>query len=215
MQKFSVYRSDQVRYAETGGNFPYIFIVRQKPKPLESNMKVLQGFLIAIGIATTLGVSQFSAIEKASSQTSSLRGKFDGKNLQEARIRSVGELAVAVEVNGQQWFASRRGETNFSKIRGCTVGDFNGDGTSDIACLYDYDNFDVGIWALISDGKNFNSSIWWRSGKGNLNPGAIVGQIESIDNNSDGLSDLKMPYLYPNNIRNDIVFYSDGKKFYR
>lgn len=178
-------------------------------------MKVLKKFFIAIGIATTVGLFQLSTIEEAYSQTSSLRGKFDGRDLQEARIRSVGELAVAVEVNGQQWFTSRRGETNFSKILGCTVGDFNGDGKSDIACLYDYGNFDVGVWTLISDGRNFNSSIWWRSGKGNLNPSAVAGKIESIDNNNDGLSDLKMPYLYPNNIRNDIVFYSDGKKFYR
>ena len=170
---------------------------------------------IAIGIATTVGLSQFSIIEDAYSQTSGLRGRFDGRNLQEARIRSVGELAVAIEVNEQQWFATRQGETNFAKILDCTVGDFNGDGKSDITCLYDYGNFDVGVWTLISDGRNFNSSIWWRSGKRNLNPSSIAGKIESIDNNDDGLSDLKMPYLYPNNIRNDIVFYSDGEKFYR
>ncbi len=195
-------------------------IVRRKPKLLESQMKVLTKILIAIGIATTLGVSQFNSIEKAYSQTSGLRGKFDGKNLQEARIRSTGELAVAVEVNGQQWFGSRRGETNFSKILGCTVGDFNRDGKSDIACLYDYGNFDVGIWTLLSDGKNFNSSIWWRSGKGNFNPNAIVPlsggvRMVSIDNNADGFSDVKIRYSYPNDIINDLVFYSDGAKFYR
>jgi hypothetical protein len=171
----------------------------------------IQGLFILIGIVTTV----VSTIEEAYSQTSGLRGKFDGRNVQEARIRQVGELTVAVEINGQQWFASRRGETNFSQIRGCTVGDFNGDGKSDIACLYNYDNFDVGIWVLISDGRNLNSSVWWRSGKGNFNPNAVVGRIESIDNNRDGLSDLKVPYLYPNNIRNDLVFYSDGTKFYR
>ncbi|MFB2924246.1 hypothetical protein [Aerosakkonema funiforme] len=183
-------------------------------------MKVLQRFLIAIGIATTLGVSQFSAIEEVYSQTSGLRGKFDGRNLQEARIRLVGELAVAVEVNGQQWFASRRGETNFSQILGCTVGDFNRDGKSDITCLYDYGNFDVGIWVLLSDGRNFNSSIWWRSGRGNFNPNAVVPleggvRMVSIDNNADGLSDVKIRYRYPNNIITDLVFYSDGTRFYR
>jgi hypothetical protein len=82
----------------------------------------IQGLFILIGIVTTL----VSTIEEAYSQTSGLIGKFDGRNVQEARIRQVGELTVAVEINGQQWFASRRGETNFSQIRGCTVGDFNG-----------------------------------------------------------------------------------------
>ncbi|MEG4109581.1 MULTISPECIES: hypothetical protein [unclassified Microcoleus] len=178
-------------------------------------MKILMRLLISIGVVATV----FSSIEAAYSQISGLRGKFDGTQTQEARIREVGSLAVAVEVNDgktwQQWYATRRGDTNFSKIVSCTVGEFNGDKKSDIACLYDYGNFDVGIWVLTSDGKNFNSSIWWRSGKGNLNPNSVVGPIESIDNNNDGLSDLKMPYLYPNNIRNDIVFYSDGQKFYR
>ncbi|ACK74168.1 hypothetical protein PCC7424_5609 (plasmid) [Gloeothece citriformis PCC 7424] len=183
-------------------------------------MKTLKRLLIAIGFATTLGVSQFSVIKEAYSQTSGLRGKFDGKNLQEARIRSVGDLAVAVEVNGQQWFASRRGEVNFSKIIGCTVGNFNRDSYSDIACLYDYGNFDVGIWVLLSDGRNFNSSIWWRSGQNNFNPEAIVPlaggvRVVSIDNNSDGLNDIKIRYRYPNDIITDLVFYSDGTKFYR
>ena len=183
-------------------------------------MKILQRLLIAIGVATTLGMSQFSLIDEAYSQTSGLRGKFDGRNLQEARIRSVGDLAVAVEVNGQQWFASRRGDTNFAKILGCTVGDFNRDGKSDIACLYDYNNFDVGIWVLLSDGRNFNSSIWWRSGKGNFNPNAIVPldggvRIVSIDNNADGFSDVKIRYRYPNDIITDLVFYSDGGNFSR
>ena len=178
-------------------------------------MKILMRILISIGVVATV----FSSIEAAYSQVSGLRGKFDGTQTQEARIREVGSLAVAVEINDgrtwQQWYATRRGDTNFSRIISCTVGDFNADKKSDIACLYDYGNFDVGMWVLTSDGRNFNSSIWWRSGQGNLNPNSVVGRIESIDNNNDGLSDLKMPYLYPNGIRQDIVFYSDGNKFYR
>jgi hypothetical protein len=146
----------------------------------------IQGLFILIGIVTTV----VSTIEEAYSQTSGLIGKFDGRNVQEARIRQVGELTVAVEINGQQWFASRRGETNFSQIRGCTVGDFNGDGKSDIACLYNYDNFDVGIWVLISDGRNLNSSVWWRSGKGNFNS---IGRCSEKGNTPEGLPKCECP----------------------
>jgi|688.fasta_scaffold391858_1 hypothetical protein len=53
----------------------------------------IQGLFILIGIVTTV----VSTIEEAYSQTSGLIGKFDGRNVQEARIRQVGKLAVSVQ----------------------------------------------------------------------------------------------------------------------
>ena len=177
-------------------------------------MKTRKILFTSVTILTTFLVINTAAY----SQVSGLKGKFDGKQTQEARIREVGSLAVAIEVfdgnKWQQWYATRQGDTNISKIISCTVGDFNGDKKSDIGCLYDYGNFDVGIWVLKSDGKNFSSDIWWRSGAENLNPNALAGAIKSIDYNKDGLFDLIMPYNYPD-LRQDIVFYSNGKAFTR
>lgn len=151
-----------------------------------------------------------------SSFASDVMGKFDGQNTQKAIVKSVGRNAISIIVNNEQWYFSPVGTFNISQVIGQFVsGDFNGDDFADIVCAYDYGNFNVGFVVFLSTGSEFKSSLWFSSGVHNLNPSAFAGNVSVTDNNQDGLSDLIVPYVYPNNIRSDLVFYSNGNKFYK
>jgi len=50
-----------------------------------------------------------------------------------------------------------------------TVGDFDGDGRTDIAGLYEYDNLNAGMWRFKSNASSFAPALDWTTGVGNWN----------------------------------------------
>ena len=91
------------------------------------------------------------------------------------------------------------------------MGNFSGSGRSDIACLYDYGNFDVAAVVFVSNRRVFEESVWWRSGVRNFNPDAVEGSLAVIQG-SNGRSNIRFNYRYPENV-GSITLVSTGSKF--
>lgn len=87
-------------------------------------------------------------------------------------------------------------------------GDFNGDGTSDVAILYDYGGGTSRIWTFISNGTTMTPSIAWYSGPGGFdeNRAKIVGG----DFNGDGISDVAAIYDYGGGTSRLLTFITNG-----
>ncbi|MFZ4145479.1 FG-GAP repeat domain-containing protein, partial [Streptomyces griseoincarnatus] len=82
-----------------------------------------------------------------------------------------------------------------------TSGDYNGDGKTDIAVLYDYDQTPEGTnhsklwWAFTSTGATFNPpTVAWDSGAMSWNWDAS--KVTSGDYNGDGKTDVGVLYNY-------------------
>jgi hypothetical protein len=88
-------------------------------------------------------------------------------------------------------------------------GDFNGDGLTDIAVLYDYGHPKSGLWVFTSTGGSFTvkkvlsfSAFSWYNSK-----------LTSGDFNGDGLTDIAVLYDYGHPNSGLFVFYSTGPSF--
>ncbi len=77
-----------------------------------------------------------------------------------------------------------------------TTGDYDGDGTGDVAILYDYGGATVGIWLFLDNQGNGKLSpvLAWSSGTGGWDPSRT--KISSGDFNGDGKTDIAMLYDY-------------------
>ncbi|MDB6025412.1 MAG: hypothetical protein JWM68_1635, partial [Verrucomicrobiales bacterium] len=93
-------------------------------------------------------------------------------------------------------------------------GDFDGNGKSDVAAAYNYDNSDTGLWVWLSQGSpgsSFAQSLWWRSGAGNWDWSRS--QFLTGDFNGDGKRDVAAAYDYGNDNTSLFVFPSTGSSF--
>ncbi|MCL2165397.1 MAG: FG-GAP-like repeat-containing protein, partial [Oscillospiraceae bacterium] len=76
-------------------------------------------------------------------------------------------------------------------------GDFNGDGKTDYATLFDYGNGRMKIHVFLSTGTKFSEEIWYES----MTPGwypldKVSGRVVAGDFNGDGLCDVAAMYDY-------------------
>lgn len=141
-----------------------------------------------------------------------LQGNFKGSGTSRATFFDRGNARVTIEVDGRTWFDSGNRSFIYNQTRGrCVVGNFSGSGRSDIACLYDYGNFDVAAVVFVSNGRVFEESVWWRSGVRNFNPDAVEGSLAVIQG-SNGRSNIRFNYRYPENV-GSITLVSTGSKF--
>lgn len=94
---------------------------------------------------------------------------------------------------------------NRSKI---SAGDFDGDGKSDVAILYDYGNSTSGLWFMKSGGTSVTPSFVWTNGNGgwDWNRSKMV----SGDSDADGKDDLQILYNYGNSTSGLWLMKSDG-----
>ena len=85
-------------------------------------------------------------------------------------------------------------------------GDFNGDGRSDVAMLYDYGNAISRLWLFTSSGTTVTVSQGW------YGPGFDANRVTltSGDYNGDGLCDIAMLYNYGNANSRLWTFISNG-----
>ena len=109
------------------------------------------------------------------------------------------------------WWASGTGSFDSTKAQ-YIAGDFNGDGKTDVAALYDYGSSTSKIWIWTSNGSGFNvPSVWWASDPGNWN--AQRAEMFTGDFNGDGKSDIGMAYDYGSSTTHIWAWLSTGTGF--
>lgn len=96
-------------------------------------------------------------------------------------------------------------DANRAKI---TSGDFNHDGKSDVAMLYDYGGSTSRLWLFISDGTNLSPNLSWSSTPGGFDASRV--KITSGDYDGDGVDDVAMLYDYGGATSRIWTFISDG-----
>lgn len=92
-----------------------------------------------------------------------------------------------------------------------TSGDFDGDGKTDLAVLYDYGNASSGLWIFKSTGAGLTPLFLWSSGPGNWDWGRS--KLTSGDFNGDGKTDFAVLYDYGNANTGLWIFQSTGAGF--
>lgn len=141
-----------------------------------------------------------------------LQGNFASSGKLSATFYNLGNNRIQILVNDAVWFDSGTGGFNFGSTRGkCLTGLFSGSGRTDIACMYDYGNFNVGFVVFVSHGNSFSVSPWWTSGAGNMNPD-MVGEIVAGDFAQTGATGLRFLYRYPEKTAY-ITMASNGSSF--
>nr|WP_237536011.1 FG-GAP-like repeat-containing protein [Streptomyces sp. SID3343] len=100
------------------------------------------------------------------------------------------------------------GAGNFNWNRAKPIsGDFDGDGTSDVAMMYNDDDARSSMWLAYGNGKTFQPPIKaWDSGAGNFDWDRT--QITAGDYNGDGRSDIALLYGY--STTHSAIFTLDG-----
>jgi serralysin len=111
----------------------------------------------------------------------------------------------------QLWYDSGVGNWNWSASKP-VVGDFNGDGRSDIAVFYNYGNANTSIFVLASTGYSFYLQSWYGSGAGNMDWNAV--KPIAGDFTGDGKADVAFLYNYGNANSTVFVMPSTGYSFY-
>jgi len=170
--------------------------------------------------ATTLGLdlTDYTALtNKAPVHTALVGQSFANKEA----VKTAFDTAVSTEKAAEAlsnfgpelWYRTGPGNWNVNQTKSLIRGDFNNDGSTDLAFIYDYGNNDMGIWVMLSNGTSFNSArLWYRTGMGNWNVNQTKGFI-SGDFNNDGYGDIGLVYDYGNNDMGIWVMLSNGTSF--
>ena len=110
------------------------------------------------------------------------------------------------------WGASTGYSTNDIGSR-VVSGDYNNDGRSDVALLYDYGNGETRIHVFLSNGSTFeyqSPNGWWKSEGYNAKD---IKNVVSGDFNGDGYDDIAVLYNYGSGHACIHVFKSTGSSF--
>jgi N-acetylmuramoyl-L-alanine amidase/FG-GAP-like repeat len=109
------------------------------------------------------------------------------------------------------WWSTGQGNWDATRSQ-WVAGDFNGDGKTDVACLYDYGNSSSALWVFLSTGSGFSApATWWSTGPGNWD--AQRSKIVAGDFNNDGKTDIAVAYNYGAGNTSLWTFLSSGVGF--
>ena len=151
----------------------------------------------------------------------SVSGDFNGDGKDEIAVMyDYGNADMAMIVftpNGSSfttstWFRSGKGNWSVPNTKYFIAGDYNGDGKDEIASMYDYGNDDMALIIFVPNGQSFQTTTWFRSGKGNWGV-SYTKYLNSGDFNNDGISELSAMYDYGNEDMALIMFMPTGMTF--
>lgn len=129
------------------------------------------------------------------------------------QVKAVGSESLTY-TSEKGWWATNSGYDT-SKVTDRTVsGDFDGDGKTDIATMYDYGNGGSRIHVFKSTGGSFsydNANGWWNST--GYTASRVTGRMVVGDYNGDGKDDIATMYDYGNQESRMHVFLSTGSSF--
>lgn len=114
----------------------------------------------------------------------------------------------------QSWYNSGPHNWGVDNSKQVVGGDFNGDGSDDIAIMYDYGNENMSLIVFTSNGSNaFNTfQNWFTSGAHNWGVDNSK-KVVSGDFNGDGHKDIAVMYDYGNENMSLFVFRGTGSSF--
>lgn len=111
--------------------------------------------------------------------------------------------------NPQRWYHTTGWDmTKSGKI---VAGDFNRDGKTDIATMYDYGSSSIGIWVFVNTGNSFYWQKYLQTAGWDVTKSP---ELISGDFNRDGITDLATMYNYGNNTVGVWAFINTGSSFY-
>jgi len=111
----------------------------------------------------------------------------------------------------RKWWQSEVGAFNWERAKMVT-GDFNGNGLTDLAFLYDYVNSPTTMWVFTTNKSGgFSPRVWWKA-----NPGTfLANRIKMVSGyfNADNYADIAMFYDEPSGRSSIITLNSGGARF--
>jgi hypothetical protein len=115
----------------------------------------------------------------------------------------------------ERWYLSGNGNFELKRCGDRFVsGDFNRDGRTDLACMYDYGNASMGLWTFLSTGSSFRTERWHFASAGGFDANRCTGRFVASDLNRDGTTDLACMYDYGNSAMGVWAFLSNGSSFH-
>ena len=122
--------------------------------------------------------------------------------------------AFAYQGSSPGWWSGAQYDPNRTTDR-VVAGDFNGDGRSDVAAMYDYGGNTLRwhVWLSTGDAFAYQGSNpgWWSGAQ--YDPSRTTGRVVAGDFNGDGLSDVAAMYDYGGNTLHWHVWLSTGDAF--
>ena len=119
--------------------------------------------------------------------------------------------------SGEIWYTVGTGIFDATRVtERFILGDFNGDGKDDVACMYDYGNAKETIFVAKSTGTSFSGLVSWQSlPAGSFDVKAVSNRFVAGDFNGDGKDDVACMYDYGNAKMAIHNFISTGTAFDR
>jgi hypothetical protein len=178
----------------------------------DSDVSAINAVIAQIAALPAVGnlvLSDKTAVESARTAYNALSTSQKTFVTNYATLTAAEARIVALKVSFTTTTLFRSGQHNWgvSSTKYTVSGDFDGDGTDELAAMYDYGNNDMAIIVFDGDGTSKTSATWFRSGPNNWGV-PYTKYLVAGDFNGDGKDEIAAMYDYGNNDMSMIVFTS-------